>query len=102
VSRLLVLRRALGFRAAFRPSSLDSKTVAFWSPAACPPVAGAEPEPPWYYTTGAVGAESQWNSPGDVRGLGVGAILSNGGKRRSLRVLVWHGLIERDLVARDG
>jgi hypothetical protein len=48
------------------------------------------------------GLLGQWNSPGDVVSLGVGAILSNGGKRCSLRGLVLHGLIERDLVARDG
>jgi hypothetical protein len=46
--------------------------------------------------------ESQRISMGGLAGLGVGAILSNGGKRRSLRGLVPHGLIETDLVARAG
>jgi hypothetical protein len=46
--------------------------------------------------------ESQRISMGGFAGLGVGAILSNGGKRRSLRGLVRHGLIETDLVARAG
>jgi hypothetical protein len=45
---------------------------------------------------------NQRNSPIDAAGLGEGAILLNGGKRRSLRGLAWHGLIERELVARDG
>jgi hypothetical protein len=44
-------------------------------PGACAPVAGGTPAPlvlrPWRGSS----VESQWNSPGDVTGLGVGAIL---------------------------
>jgi hypothetical protein len=46
--------------------------------------------------------ESQRISTGSITGLGVGAILANDGKRRSLRGLVRHGPTESDLVARDG